>query len=119
MGKLVFKKLVLVALLSMVIPATGFAADTIKIGIAGPHSGDLAAYGIPTLEAAQMVAAQVNAAGGVLGKQVEVLPMDDQCKPEIATNAATKLASRELPPILMKGTKNRGKNGAAKSAKRS
>jgi branched-chain amino acid transport system substrate-binding protein len=44
MGKLVFKKIVLVALLSMVIPATGFAADTIKIGIAGPHSGDLAAY---------------------------------------------------------------------------
>ena len=37
-----------------------------------------------------MVAAQVNAAGGVLGMQVEVLPMDDQCKPEIATNAATK-----------------------------
>ena len=68
MRKFVTKKLVLVVLLSMIIPATGFAADTIKIGVAGPHSGDLAAYGIPTKEAAEMVAAQVNAAGGVLEK---------------------------------------------------
>ena len=28
------------------------AADTIKLGVAGPHSGDLASYGIPTIRAA-------------------------------------------------------------------
>ena len=27
------------------------AADTIKLGVAGPHSGDLASYGIPTIKA--------------------------------------------------------------------
>ncbi len=100
MRKFVTKKLVLVMLLSMIVPAAGFAADTIKIGVAGPHSGDLAAYGIPTKEAAEMVAAQVNAAGGVLGKQVEVLPMDDQCKPEIATNVATKLVSEGVSIVI-------------------
>jgi len=100
MRKTVIKKLVMVALLSMIMPATGFAADTIKIGIAGPHTGDLAAYGIPTKEAAEMVAAQVNAAGGVLGMQVEVLPMDDQCKPEIATNAAMKLVSEGVDVVI-------------------
>ena len=100
MRKTVLKKLILVALLSMVVPATGFAADTIKIGVAGPHTGDLAPYGIPTKEAAEMVAAQVNAAGGVLGMQVEVMPMDDQCKPEIATNAATKLVSQGVDVVI-------------------
>ena len=100
MRKTVIKKFVLVALLSLIVPATGFSADTIKIGVAGPHTGDLAPYGIPTMEAAKMVAEQVNAKGGILGKQIEVLPMDDQCKPEIATNAATKLVSLDVDVVI-------------------
>ncbi len=100
MRKSVIKKLVMVALLSLVVPVSGFAADTIKIGVAGPHTGDLAPYGIPTKEAVEMIAAQVNAAGGVLGKQLEVMPMDDQCKPEIATNAATKLVSQGVNVVI-------------------
>ena len=73
---------------------------TIKIGVAGPHSGDLAAYGIPTKEAAEMLVAEVNAKGGVLGKQIELFTMDDQCKPEIATNVATKLASEGVSVVI-------------------
>ena len=67
-------------------------ADTIKLGVAGAHSGDLASYGIPTIKAAELVVKKVNAAGGVLGKQVELVIEDDACKAELATNAATKLA---------------------------
>ena len=100
MRKYVTRKLVLAALLGMVIPVSGYSADTIKIGVAGAHTGDLAPYGIPTKEAAEMVAAQVNAAGGVLGKQIEVMPMDDQCKPEIATSAATKLVSQGVDIVI-------------------
>jgi len=100
MRKSVFKKFVMVALLSMVVPVTSFAADSIKVGVAGPHTGDLAPYGIPTKEAAEMVAEQVNAAGGVLGKQIEVVPMDDQCKPEVATSAATKLVSQGVDVVI-------------------
>jgi branched-chain amino acid transport system substrate-binding protein len=65
----------------------GFAADTIKLGVAGPHSGDLASYGIPTVKAAELVVKEVNAKGGVLGKKVELLVEDDVCKPEVATNS--------------------------------
>ena len=78
----------------------GFAADTIKLGVAGPHSGDLASYGIPTVKAAELVAKDVNARGGVLGKKVELLIEDDVCKPEVATNTATKLASQKADVIL-------------------
>ena len=78
----------------------GFAADTIKLGVAGPHSGDLASYGIPTVKAAELVVKDVNARGGVLGKKVEVLIEDDVCKPEVATNTATKLVSEKADVIL-------------------
>lgn len=76
------------------------AADTIKLGVAGPHSGDLAPYGIPSMKAAQLVVKQVNANGGILGKQVELLIQDDQCKPEIATNTATKLVTQGVDVVL-------------------
>ena len=96
------KMTVLLSTLALVMSmaATGFAADTIKLGVAGPHSGDLAPYGIPAMKAAQLVVKQVNAKGGVLGKQVELLIQDDQCKPEIATNTATKLVTDGADVVL-------------------
>ena len=93
-----FSALLVAACLALAVPAT--AADTIKIGVAGPHTGDLAPYGIPTKEAVAMLADQVNADGGVNGQQIEVLAMDDQCKPEIATNVATKLVSQGVDIVI-------------------
>jgi branched-chain amino acid transport system substrate-binding protein len=78
----------------------GLAAEPIKIGVAGAHSGDLASYGIPTVRAAELVVGEVNAKGGVLGRQVEVLVEDDACKPELATNTATKLVSQAVDMVL-------------------
>jgi branched-chain amino acid transport system substrate-binding protein len=76
------------------------ALDPIKLGVAGAHSGDLASYGIPTVRAAQLVVDAVNAKGGVLGRKVELLIEDDACKPEVATNTATKLVSQEVDVVL-------------------
>jgi branched-chain amino acid transport system substrate-binding protein len=76
------------------------AASKIILGVAGSHSGDLASYGLPTLNAAKLVAAAYNAKGGINGMQVEVVPQDDQCKPEMATNAATKLVSDKVTVVL-------------------
>lgn len=76
------------------------AADTIKLGVAGAHSGDLASYGIPTKRAAELVVKEINAKGGILGKQVEIIAEDDACKPEVATNTATRLISRGVHVVL-------------------
>ena len=100
MRKTVMKGFIVIALVSMIVPAAVFSADTIKIGVAGPHTGDLAPYGLPTKDAVMMIAEEVNASGGVLGMQIEVLPMDDQCKPEIATSAATKLVSEGVDVVI-------------------
>lgn len=79
---------------------SGIAADTIKIGVAGAHSGDLASYGLPIVKAAKLVVEEVNAKGGILGKQVEVIAEDDVCKPEVATNTATKLATAGVTVVV-------------------
>ncbi|MDM8551043.1 branched-chain amino acid ABC transporter substrate-binding protein [Desulfobacterales bacterium HSG2] len=79
---------------------TGIAAETIKIGVAGAHSGDLASYGIPSIKAAELVVKDINAKGGILGRKVELLPEDDVCKPEVATNTATKLVSKGVHVVL-------------------
>jgi branched-chain amino acid transport system substrate-binding protein len=92
--------LVVGTFLTLGLAGTGLAADTVKLGVAGPHSGDLASYGIPTIKAAELVVKDINAKGGVLGKQVELVVEDDVCKPEIATNTATKLASGEVKVVL-------------------
>ncbi len=45
------------------------------------------------MRAAQLVVKDVNAKGGILGKQVELLIQDEQCDPNIATNVATRLVT--------------------------
>lgn len=76
------------------------AGDTIKIGVAGAHSGDLASYGLPSLNAAQLVIDDANAKGGLLGKKIELVRMDDVCKPEVAANTAQKLVSEKVDAVI-------------------
>ncbi len=84
----------------VVLSGSALAADTIKFGVAGAHSGDLASYGIPSINAAKLVINKKNAAGGVLGKQIELIAEDDACKPEVAGNTATKLVSDGVTVVL-------------------
>lgn len=72
----------------------------IKLGVAGAHSGDLASYGIPSVKAAELVVKDVNTKGGILGKKVVLLVEDDVCKPEVATNTATKLLSQDVDIVM-------------------
>ncbi|MEA3548299.1 MAG: branched-chain amino acid ABC transporter substrate-binding protein [Thermodesulfobacteriota bacterium] len=76
------------------------AEETIKIGVAGSFSGDLASYGLPALNGVQLAVEEINANGGILGRSVEILSEDDVCKPEIATNTATKLVSNGVHVVV-------------------
>ncbi|MRR08187.1 MAG: branched-chain amino acid ABC transporter substrate-binding protein [Deltaproteobacteria bacterium] len=96
--KRILCSLVFVSLVMFTGAASG--ADAVKLGVAGAHSGDLASYGLPSANAAKLVVDAVNAKGGVLGKKVEILKEDDQCKPEVATNVAAKLVSDKADVVL-------------------
>jgi len=93
-----FRALTLMLLLAA--PALTFAAEPIRIGVAGAHSGDLAPYGLPAKEGAQLVIDAANRAGGVLGRPLELVAMDDQCKPEIAVNVATNMISEKVVAVV-------------------
>jgi branched-chain amino acid transport system substrate-binding protein len=87
-------------LLTLCATSTALSAETIKIGIAGAHTGDLASYGLPTVKAAELIAKSVNAKGGILGKKIELIIEDEACKPELATNVATKLVSAKANAVI-------------------
>ncbi len=63
-----------VALLA--VPA--FAADTLKVGVQAPITGSYANEGQGIENGVQLLAEQINAKGGVMGKKIEVIVCDDQ-----------------------------------------
>jgi branched-chain amino acid transport system substrate-binding protein len=66
----------------------GAAAQTIKIGWAGPLTGDQAFFGKTWMNGAQMALDEANAKGGVLGMKLELVSLDDQADPKQATVVA-------------------------------
>ena len=72
----------------------------VKIAVVGPHSGDLASYGIPTIRAAELVVERRNALCGINERKIELVVEDDVCKPEIATSSATKVTGEGVKAVL-------------------
>lgn len=67
------------------------SSDPIKIGILIPLTGATSQFGATMSKAAQIAAEEINAAGGVNGRKIEVVIEDDQSNPEAAVRAARKL----------------------------
>lgn len=80
----------LVALTLAAMPARA----QIKIGVAGPTSGSNATFGTQLKEGAEQAVADINAHGGVLGQQLELIEDDDACDPKQAVSVANDLAGR-------------------------
>jgi branched-chain amino acid transport system substrate-binding protein len=71
------------------------AEDTIKIGEVGAMTGPTATFGISTHNGIMLAIEEINAAGGVKGKKLEVISLDDQGKPEEAAMVTTKLITQD------------------------
>ncbi len=74
---------------------TAVQQETIKIGVAGPLTGAYAAFGMQLLRGAEQATADINAAGGVLGKQIELIKGDDACEPKQAQALANRLVDSD------------------------
>lgn len=70
-----------------------FAADTIKIGIAGPKTGPVTQYGDMQFMGAKQAIADINVKGGVDGKLLEAKEYDDACDPKQAVAVANKVVN--------------------------
>lgn len=69
------------------------AADSIRIGIAGAKTGPVAQYGDMQFSGARMAIEQINAKGGVNGKQLVAVEYDDACDPKQAVAVANKVVN--------------------------
>ncbi len=93
--------LLISAIIFFIISSSGCEKDNIiKIGVAGPHSGDQAQSGISSKNAVMLAADNINEAGGILGKKIQIIAEDDVCKPEVAVNVASKLVSEGVVAVI-------------------
>lgn len=77
--------------------------DTIKLGMIGPLTGDISSYGQDILHGAEMAIEEVNAAGGINGKQVELIAEDGKCAGGDAASAAQKLVNVDKVIAILGG----------------
>ena len=70
------------------LPAT---AGSIKIGEINPLSGRLAKQGLEIHQGVKLAVAEVNEAGGIEGRRVELISRDDQSQPDVAISRAEEL----------------------------
>ena len=93
---MVKKLLMVIAVLALLIPAVGCGpapAETIKIGVVLDLIGDLGAMGNRILNGARLAADEINAAGGVLGKEVELVVEDGATDPATGFDRVKKLVT--------------------------
>ncbi len=73
------------------------SAQDITIGVAGPLTGQYATFGQQFKNGADLAVADINAAGGVLGKKIKLDMEDDACDPKQARAVAEKLVGLKVP----------------------
>lgn len=77
-----------------------YAEDTIKIAVAGAITGPVAQYGDMQMTGAKMAVEQINAKGGVDGKQLEAVLMDDVCEPKQAVAVANQIINQGIKYVV-------------------
>src|SRR5580698_5934988 len=72
-----------------------FAADPIKIGVDGPFTGGSSSMGVSMRDGVRLAITEINAAGGVLGRQLVAVERDDEAKNERGVQIAQELVNKE------------------------
>jgi len=85
--------------------SSAVSTDTSPLIIGGilPLTGDAASYGIPYQKVAQLAQKEINAAGGIAGKQIEIEWEDGRCESETASLAIQKILSEKHIRYLIAG----------------
>ena len=84
-----------------------FAQDTIKIGVYSPFSGGSSPMGLSMRDGVRLAAEEINAAGGVLGKPIQLVERDDQAVNERGAQVVQELISSEKVVAIL-GPTNTG-----------
>ena len=90
-------KLIGLAFCATLALSTTALAQDLTVAVAGPMTGGESAFGRQMKNGAEMAIADLNAAGGVLGKKLALDVEDDACDPKQARSVAEKIGSSKIP----------------------
>lgn len=79
---------------------SGAAGETIKIGCLAPLTGEVSTYGIAASNGIKMGINEINENGGIGGKQIELIILDEKGDPTEAVNAYNKLVDQEIVALI-------------------
>ncbi len=88
----------------LLVTAPALAQETIKIGFFAPITGPAAADGASAQHAVELAVKEVNAAGGIRGKKVELIVYDDRFSPQEAVAIANKLIEKDQVAGVVSGS---------------
>jgi branched-chain amino acid transport system substrate-binding protein len=83
------------AALALVAASTSWAADPIKIGVQGPFTGGSSSMGVSMRDGVRLAVDEINKAGGVLGRPLQIVERDDEAKNERGVQIAQELINKE------------------------
>ena len=92
--RLVRRTLLALAATTM-LTAPAFAADAIKIGLSGPFTGGSASMGVSMRDGVRLAVEEINKAGGVLGRPLQLIERDDEAKNDVGVQVAQELINKE------------------------
>lgn len=75
--------------------------NVIKIGCIGPLSGDVAVYGVENKNGVELAVAEINAAGGINGKLIQLISEDDEGNADKTVNAFKKITTKDGAKIII------------------
>ncbi len=75
--------------------ASAVAAEPIKIGVSGPFTGGSAPMGVSMRDGVRLAVGEINAKGGVLGRQIQLVERDEEAKNERGVQVAQELINKE------------------------
>src|SRR5471030_1699339 len=90
-----FKLKSLVTVVAIGWALSSVAAEPIKIGVAGPFTGGSAPMGVSMRDGVKLAVAEINAKGGLLGRQIQLIERDDEAKNERGVQIAQELINKE------------------------
>ncbi len=94
------KRLLSAVFLVLLVACTRQDDTVIKIGAAGPMTGDQSKMGIDLRNATELAVSEWNAKGGVLGKKIVMLVGDDQADPKQAVSIANKFINQKVVALV-------------------
>lgn len=98
--KIMFVLLTVMLMFASGVTPSVFAGDTIKVGEIQTYS-KLTSFTFPYRNGWQLALEEINNAGGVMGKNIEVISRDDQGKPGEAVKVAEELVRKDKVNLLM------------------